>query len=128
MKKRRNSLTSEFTSVTLKTRALSLRGESLSHTYVGESFSIEPYVALTYGFAFLPNKPTRPLKFNLINFTESTPPVCTPRAQGRNVPSRYTERRIIRKQKTLAFKWKQQRKGKVREETLNVWMKSDRES
>ena len=90
--KRYYKLTNEFTSVTLKTRALSLRGESLSHTYVGESFSIEPYVALTYGFAFLPNKPTRPLKFNLINFTESTPPVCTPRAQGRNVPYRYTKR------------------------------------
>ena len=85
-------LTSEFTSVTLKTNALSLRGESLSHTYVGESFSIEPYVAFTYGFAFRPNKPTRPLKFNLINFTDRTPPVCTPRAQGRNVPLRCTKR------------------------------------
>ena len=39
--------TKELTSVTLKTSALSLSGESLSHTYVGESFSIEPYVALT---------------------------------------------------------------------------------
>ena len=53
--------TRELTSVTLNTSALSLRGESLSHTYVGESFSIEPYVALTYGLAFLPNRPTRPV-------------------------------------------------------------------
>jgi hypothetical protein len=53
--------TSEFTSVTLKTSALSLRGESLSHTYVGDSFSMDPYVAFTYGLAFLPNRPTRPV-------------------------------------------------------------------
>ena len=74
--------------MTLNTNALSLRGLSLSHTYVGDNFSILPYVALTYGLAFRPNRPTRPLKLSRMSLTESTPPVCTPLADARTAPMR----------------------------------------
>ena len=91
---RMDSLTNELTSVTLKTKALSLSGESLSHTYVGDNFSIDPYVAFTYGFAFLPNMPTRPLKFSRISLTERTPPVCTPLADADAPPERYSRTKL----------------------------------